>query len=119
MAETIKIDSPRGSPAEWAALEAIGNLSRELMDTVIAGGNPIIVELKINGVEVSFVKIIERLKDNATRWAYDAGRLLLEERAGVLSDKLRKLQEFADDVEREFKCEASRLFPESHFPGDD
>lgn len=76
-------------------------------------GDTIEVCLTVNGEETSFSTIIERLRESAQQWAWDRAREIYEERAGELGERLRKLAVLADKLETDFKCEVSKILPES------
>lgn len=117
MPETIDIRE-RSTP-EWAAIVALATISDEVMGEAFVNKGPTItVELKINGVEVSFATIINRLKEEAVKWSFDKARDILEDRASVLDETLNRLKYLAESVEQEIKREVHKLLPEAMRPED-
>jgi len=106
-----KLDIRTRSIPEWAAIATLADLSDEVANQ-IAPGNILEVELKINGVECSFVHIINRMKQEALKWSYECAERLIMDRAESLRDTVNKLSSLADDVEQEVRCKVHQLFPE-------
>lgn len=114
MPEQLKITN-HNTTTEWAVLASLANANKEVMQRIIdrKEGDTIEVCLTINGEETSFSTIINRLKEEAQQWAWDRAREIYEERVGELGERLRKLAGLADKLEADFKCEVSKILPES------
>lgn len=103
------------STVEWAVFVALAEVNDEVKRKVkeMKVGDCLDVELKVNGQEVPFTKIIARMKENAEQWSFDKARILLEDRASELSEKLYQLTQIGNDVEAEIKRRIHKILPEA------
>ena len=76
-------------------------------------GAGLTVELRINGQEVSFTTIMNRLQEEAVRWSWERARTILEDRATALTDTMIKMERLARSVEEELKTWVRQILPEA------
>lgn len=112
------LDIRNDKAPEWAAIEAISELERVDSQPIFDIGNPLTVELKINGVEVKFSTIINKMKTNALRWAQEEAKSILDSKSESLRIKLQTLERIADDVESELKIRIRQEFPDIRYSDD-
>lgn len=99
-----------------AALESFSAADKDKQDAIIAskkvtGG--IEVTMLLNGQEVSFKAVIDKLLSGYGQAVHAEARKLIEERGAVLVDTLQKLDRWAQEIELHFKHEAMRIVPEA------
>lgn len=113
MSERLSIRN--SDPAEWAIICTLAQLNSAVMQKIVdrKDGDFVEVCLTINGEETKFSTIIERLVQEAHRWSFEKARELVEERGGVLKEKLMKLEQLADEIESHFKREVTTIIPEA------
>lgn len=107
MSEPFDYHAVSQTPVGWAFIEALSGLGlkHEFFDS-IKPGEPVQVELKFNGFEVSFTRIIEMLMANFDRAVAESAEEMLNDKA---ADVLTSLSDLKAEVARH----AGRLFPDS------
>lgn len=126
MTESIKFESYRESVPSWFVLESISRLmdSRkgeydEIHKRFAANNRSFDVELKINGIECSFISVTNHLMEDFDRQVQQAAANLLIEKASELDSKLNRLKQVAEEMEFEVGDEIRKLFPDVRLPRDD
>jgi hypothetical protein len=113
MPEIINLKEQSDKTPGWAAYAALSTLSEEIFAQMVKTPGILIIELKINSTEVSFVHIINRLKEEAERWAFEHARTILEDRAVTLTETLHRLEQISHEVEQEMKRRIHKILPEA------
>lgn len=100
-----------------AALESFSAADHDKQNTIIAnkryGAGSIEVTMLLNGQEVSFKAIIDKMLSGYNQAVHAEARKLIEERGAVLVETLQKLERWAQEIELHFKHEATRIVPEA------
>lgn len=65
----------------WSVICALADVNKDLVDLIVERkeGDFLEVCLTINGVELSFTTIMERLTRSARDWSYEQARLIIED----------------------------------------
>lgn len=109
MPETFKFDDVAGTPGGWFFTSALA----EVPDDHPAfkdwrPGQPITVELRVNGHEVPYFRAIKRLFEEAQRWAHEEGARINTEKGRDITAALEKLGREVEEFVREKRRE---LYP--------
>ncbi len=105
MPETFDFDGRRDDFSAWAFIASMNGPNKAQEIIAASPGSPYTVEMKINGVDVSFAQVMKRLDENYDYHVMKAARALLLERAGFVVDAAHELHD-------KITQEVERLFPE-------
>ncbi len=112
MPEKIDFDTMLNHHTRWLFCESVGGLGlNHPVFQSIADNKEINVEMKINGIDVSFMSVLRLLDKNFEKCVDSRANEIVKERAGQLMSKIH-------DLDEHIKDKVDEIFPDHKYNGE-